>query len=344
MIWRGYKEVAIGSIKVDAADVRNRMKQQHVLDLAETIREYGDEPIHAPTVRMPGKELLCGRDRMAALLTLKVKKLWVRPCECTDLEAADLEAIENVHRRQDSRSDVIARAVAVKERLLTERTPLQVSHPPQSSPKAEARRAVAAAAGVTTGAVRQAEYRSKQREEAERAPAEPSEPAAPTLELLGCNDASGEAVAKFARKDQEAIDEADKYLRLAVAALERMAPGGEAAALRARVASVAAFVRAARPVSVCPKCKGLPKTTVAGCKPCAGLGYVPEAVLASMRPELLDIEHPAVELDGVLYPYADVRDGKLPVVHGEAKPAGKRIRVEDEAGNEINTEDGEQAY
>jgi hypothetical protein len=118
MRWIGYKKISFKSITLDAADIRKRSKLAHVADLASDIRDKGQEPIHAPTVRMPGGVLLCGRDRMAALLTLKTKKLWVRLCECTDAEAADLEASENVHRRNDNRNDVLARASSLRNSYL----------------------------------------------------------------------------------------------------------------------------------------------------------------------------------------------------------------------------------
>lgn len=336
MKWLGYKRLAFKSVRMDVPDIRRRSKERHVTDLAADIREHGDEPIHAPTIRMPRKELLCGRDRMAALLITKAKRLWVRLAECSDLEAADLEASENIHRRQDSRSDVIAKAVSVKERLLSEREGVTVSQAPQHSAKAAARRAVARAAGVSTGAVRQAEHRAKKRAESSAtvpgetalssAPAAEAEEPAPTLNLLGCDDSSTRTVMKFARPIQEAIDEADRHLRLAQTAIARMPAGALQQDLKEQVRRLASLVRSHRPESICPWCKGLPKATIGSCGGCGGDGFVSAEKVGRAPSECFFRDPPLVVINGKSQPYADVRDGKVkPGVNG-APVIGKPIK------------------
>lgn len=351
MKWLGYKRFAFKSIKMDVADIRRRAKEKHVTDLAANIREHGDEPIHAPTIRAGAKQLLCGRDRMAALLILKAKRLWVRLAECTDLEAADLEASENIHRRPDNPNEVIAKAVAIKERLLSANESGQPSRPKtdryQDSTKAVARKLVARDHGMTVAAVKKREQRYEDEREKSStgdavlfgaAPVEVEE-APPTLNLLGCDDASTRAVMKFARPVQAAIDEADKHLRLALGALKPLDATDIGQDLRKQVERVGALVRSHRPESICPWCKGLPKATVGNCGGCGGAGYVSAEKVQRAPSECFFREPPLVIVKGKAQPYADVRDGKVkPGVNGAAvigKPARTiSVVAVDDDGNE----------
>lgn len=360
MKWLGYKQAALKSLIVDAADIRKRMKSAHIADLAQNIRDSGDDLIHAPTVRAGTKELLCGRDRLAALLMLKVKKAWVHLVDCDDREAKELEVWENVYRRPISnRAELLASLVAQKEQEIKAKRGAEggtVSPAPQQSVKAEARRQVARAAGVSPASVKKAEQRAAAKESAAGAgtpllrepaasAAEPAlSPEPGTLDLLGCDDNSARAVAKFARKDQDAIDEADKYLRLAQTALTHMTPGTVQQQLHADVHRVASRVRSHRPDAICPWCKGLPKSEAGACQPCGGAGYVSEEVAGRAPGELVNADAPMVAIDGKFYPYPDVRDGKTkPAKNGTAKKAEKRISAVDGEGNEIPL-DADEAY
>ena len=361
MKWLHYKQIALKSLRVDAADIRKRTKAAHVTELAQNIRDSGNELIHALTVRADDKRLLCGRDRLAALVVLKVKAAWVHLVECNDQEAKELEVWENVYRRPiANRAEMLAGLVAAKEAEIQasrDAEPRTVSPAPQRSAKAEARKQVARAAGITTAAVKKAEQRAAAKESAagDHGPL-PSEPAAsavepaPALDLLGCDDASAEAVAKFARKDQEAIDEADKHMRLAQAAISRMTPSTMAQELKADVHRVAGRVRAARPEFICPWCKGLPKAEVPPCAPCGGLGYVSKEVKGRAPKELYAADvAPLVSIDGKFRLYTDVRDGKWePPKNGAPAKKEKRISVELPGGRVVDPEreadDAEQAY
>ena len=361
--WLGYKNVRLASINMDVADIRRRVKAAHVVELANDIRTRGEEPIHAPTVRTSDKRLICGRDRMAALVMLKAKKAWVRLVDCTDAEAQELELAENVYRRNENRAELIAQLVGLKEQQvraeveLTQRAPGVGGDDPsqrgkgassdpetragQRAIKAEARKRGARDGGITTSAIRKAERAAEKSSAAPMsgelgsAPAaEAGEPAL-TLDLLGCDDASAKAVAKYARKDQEAIDEADQALRHAQAVLRRLTPCTAFKQLHEQVHRVASLVRSARPEAICPWCKGLPKSDVA-CGPCAGLGYVTDEMRARAPKELRE-GPPLVAIDGKFYPYADVRDGKLrPGKNGAPAKAEKKISVTTADGAEAD--------
>lgn len=358
MIWRGYKRISFSSVKMDVAEIRRRSKAANVADLAANIRQHGDEPIHAPTVRMPGKRLLCGRDRMAALMILKAKKLWVRLAECSDLEAADLEASENLHRRQDDRDEVIARAVRAKEALAAADDRNKSNDRPgasQKAIKAEARRQVARDLGTSPNAIKQAEFRARRAAAATNDSAAegrtyppPGAPAAtavepapfePNLKLLGVPIEEGRAPCEMAAPAQEAIDEADRHLRLAQAALKRLSgiPHTIAVQLHDDVHRVASRVRSHRPELICPWCKHIPGLT-RDCNACQTMGYVSAEKAMSAPSECL-AEPPVVVVNGEFVPYADALAGKLPKRPAPAAKGGKRIRVEGPDGKEIQLED-----
>lgn len=343
MKWLGYKQVNLKSLHVDAVDIRKRTKASHVADLASNIREHGDDLIHAPTVRAESKELLCGRDRVAALMVLKVKRAWVHLVDCDDKEAKALELSENVYRRPtENRSELLAELVAIKGRELRGRIGDSVSDRDTASEKqikVEARKQVARAAGVSVAAVKKAEQRAAAPKvppsdgagapvSAAKGQGEAPSEAETTLELLGCDDSSARAVMQYAAKDQRAIDDADKYLRLAQTALAGMAPGTVQQQLHAQVHRVASLVRSHRPGFICPWCKGLPKGEFGACTPCGGAGYVSHEIAGRAPAELRNAAPPVVAIDGKFYPYAEVRDGKAkPGKNGAPKKAEKRIAV-----------------
>jgi hypothetical protein len=360
MKWLGYKQVAVKSIHLDAADIRKRTKAAHVSELAADIRDAGDEPIHAPTIQARTNKLVCGRDRMAAIVILKSKRLWVRVADCTDAEAAKLERRENIYRRPtENRSALLAELVALRTKEIQAGEGRTVSLAPRQSAKAEARRQIARAAGITPAAVKKAEQRAAAKvppSDGAGAPVsadgrgEAPPEAEATLDLLGCDDASGEAMAKFARFDQAAIDEADKYMRLAQTAIARMAPSTMAQELKADVHRVASRVRAARPESICPWCKGLPRPEAPPCAPCGGLGYVSKEIAGRAPKELLDTSvAPLVAgVDGKFRLYTDVRDGKwTPPKNAAPAKRGKTLTVRTTDGVEHRldeVDDAEAAY
>jgi len=360
MKWIGYRQVKYASISMDVADVRKRSKAAHVAELADDIRKLGDEPIHAVTVRASDKRLLCGRDRMAALLILKAKSVWIHLVDCDEIEAADLEASENVHRRADNRAETLLAAVTAKEALIRAREPRTMSQAPQHSAKAQARKEVARAAGVSTAAVKKAEQRAAAKDV-------PSDPAGassppndapaglppPPIDLLGTPQLKGNASYDFVRVVQVPLDEADKLLRQAQAVLKRLdgVAGFATVAqqLHAEVHRVASRVRSHRPWAICPWCKCLP-ALVKTCAGCERRGWVSEEVARRAPTECItssatmviggfvtrQITPPVVMWNGQAVPYDDAAAGKFPK-NGRAAPAkGKGISVELPDGSEAD--------
>ncbi|HVX94597.1 MAG TPA: ParB N-terminal domain-containing protein, partial [Polyangia bacterium] len=110
LTYDGYKLVALKSI-IGPGDVKRRQATKDVKDLAESIRDLGDEPMHAITARKTkrGWEIIAGRDRYSALLLLKAQRTWVHVVtHATPLGLVKAEAHENLRRRQDDRGALLA--------------------------------------------------------------------------------------------------------------------------------------------------------------------------------------------------------------------------------------------
>ena len=325
MKWLGYREVKLSAIVVDAADVRARMKAPHVAELAVDIKARGGDPIHAPTVRAGKMTLLCGRDRFAALSMLKARRIWAHVVECDDTEAKELELAENIYRRADNRSELIAQLVALKEqqiRAVAENKGGTVSQLAPQTVTANARKEVARAAGVSTAAVRKAQQRAagaaaKDSDgsaghgaagEPPTGPLMPLEtPGAvapkPTIDLLGIpEDAVGQHLLRGAAEQQRIIDETDQLLRRAQFVLAGLRDAGYSPAragdIKAQVQRVASLVRGGRPVALCPYCKG-----ATGDGSCDSTGLATKDEFDRAPAELKDPANPRVAHKGQFVPW-----------------------------------------
>jgi ParB-like chromosome segregation protein Spo0J len=260
---RGVKMVAISAIKYEMPDIRRRMTQPAVIELAESRKRLR---IHPPVVG-EDMQLIAGRDRLAADLLNKTKRIEVRIVEATPEERLDLEIDENLHRRPVDRDALIARRVnrvtaeLVSPQEDTEPTPQLPDNLSTNSPKRKpgrpptvgpARAKVAAELGTTPEAVRKAEARA----------AAALEPAPEPL--------TGPALALA--EVQEAIDGADKAMRACQGALSRLDGLHFEPALRQRLLlaahALAVDIRTARPEAVCCSCEG----TGAFCEACDSIG------------------------------------------------------------------------
>ena len=199
-----------------------------------------------------------------------------------------------------------------------------MSQAPQHSAKAEARRQVARAAGVTTAAVRQAEHRSAAKSSADgAAPPSSGAPAAtaeepafsPNLDLLGVPFDDVEGTCGAAAYRQSTLDAINKHLIAAQSAATRLGDNAEAQQFHAEVHRFAAWARGMRPAAICPWCKAIAKLT-ADCPVCHTQGHVPAELMKAadsrVPRELRDPSAPAVFVNGQLVPYADALAGKLP--------------------------------
>ncbi|HXJ32244.1 MAG TPA: ParB/RepB/Spo0J family partition protein [Gemmatimonadales bacterium] len=317
MKWLGYQQKSVKSLHLPG-EIGKRQKQQHVIDLAADIRELGEEPINAPVFDKAG-QIIAGRDRMAALLINKAKRVWIRVADATDQERADLEVSENLYRRVDNRDEMIARRVhRVVEKVAAEKAAI-------GSRRAEAvtrqdvvaaRKAVARQLNTTPKAIKSAEQRAAAK--AKDIPSGSAAHPAATDEVNHTEAArGGEAAVTLAPPDppcpvdafgietspafrsrmseiQGVLEVVNHHLVRAQTELAKLkgAPDFNGAVwqrLKAELHSTAYNARAAKPALVCPYCRDPEGTAMLrdNCNGCGGRGYLVEEQRASVPRELL---------------------------------------------------------
>lgn len=289
MKWLGYKRVRLTSIHCDVPDIRKREKLEHVAELAADVAAHGADFIHAPTIRSDAS-LLCGRDRLAAARVNKAKTIWVHVAECTDVEAKELELAENIRRRADNKADLLTQYVALKKQQIRAAeeaqggdtvTPARRVKSDQTV-TAEARKEVARAAGVTTGAVKQAEARAKKAADARNAAVEQQRKEdTPKSSLpdgfndfdLGMDAFAADNITALHGQLHGWVLGLQKLLGELTGLEKAVAlPGRNIDVIRERLQAAGHAVRDALPSSLCFYCKGQP--TEDGCEPCDSHGWV----------------------------------------------------------------------
>jgi len=332
MNWVGYAKVPVKRLKLPG-DIPARMKMPHVIELSDSIASSGDELVNAPAVDRDTMELLAGSDRMAAELLRKSKAVWCHMAtDVSESDRANVEFIENFHRRVDDRDKLIARRV---ERIAGKLNPDKVSAinvgktGAKKTAKGLAREQVARELDTTPEAVRAAEKRAAE-------PDEPS-PEVEKQELPPPVETWGVPVEHLAQEfasvriAQEAMRVADRHLQSAQRALSALKDGGGIAAhiharLYSTVHSAAAHVRSDIPEALCPYCKGLAHRRDK-CNGCQGIGYVGSEGLLGVAEEL--------KLGGPLACVPDGKGGFVKVVQPKAAPKGKALQIQDADGNPI---------
>jgi hypothetical protein len=256
---------------IGPGDVPKRQKTQNVLDLAEDFKKYG-RPLHPLTLQKTkrGLEVVIGRDRFSAGALVKAKSVPAQVVlEATPAELLEIEIKENLHRRHDDKAVLTKRLVDKAEAVVSARVSANADAEPAGpgrpvTPRGEARRLVAEQSGRTVEAVRKAETRAKEREEAQPGNRDTAQaaPAAPPIDTHGRAFPAG----WIPRVEiiNEALDAMDKAARAAQAACSLLdgssakGIGGWKPALLQRLRELfhtaGAQARAARPAHVCPLC------------------------------------------------------------------------------------------
>lgn len=270
MRWDGYVEIAVSKIKLPG-DVARRMKEPHVVALAESSDDLGGEFMHAPTVNadVTPVELVAGRDRMAATLLRKRKTVWVHVGrDWTPLDLFKAEVRENLHRRHDDKVALAKSLVDKAETLIKAEADVsgQTANNSKSAGRPKeartaAREVVAEASGQSVNAVRHLDRRAQAREsggDGELAVGAVPAPSPPLIETFGHELPDG--VAASAPAVVALFDKADKLLRQVQVVIGDLGmtdfKPGIVARLKQDAHDVAARVRAERPTHLCPYCLG----------------------------------------------------------------------------------------
>lgn len=155
----GFAEVPIEKI---SAGLDARLSLPRIQSLAVSFEELGDF-VHKPVVRQSDWRLIVGRDRVASQIILERETVLCELVECTDLEAEQMEDIENACRRHDPNEQALA-----TERILARYTAQARANGfggAHKSPKGLARDRLARELGVKPHTIRQREWRAKKRRE-----------------------------------------------------------------------------------------------------------------------------------------------------------------------------------
>jgi ParB-like chromosome segregation protein Spo0J len=320
----GQREMRISSLRLPG-DMRQRMTQPHIRDRADSIAQVG--LIHPPMVRKSTREIIAGRDRIAAHLLLERESVTVDLVECTDEEAAVLEAHENIERRHDpveQRRLTLELVQRFTEQLATENPekPKKGRRGRTKTLQGQARELVAKERGVTPDAVRKAEERAAKRQGADRreGAAPDSSPAAakPTIETWGLEPESDFLAGAAAQ--QRYIDDAAGKLQAAKTSLTQLGNSGlgypnvKLQHIRKLLDEASTAIRQGRPVALCPWCKGTVDAKQA-CGGCGGSALMLKSQELGVPPELTD--------------KADLRivvGGRIVPMPGAEEPTPKRRR------------------
>lgn len=279
----GYKTCVIESLSYNQTDIRKRMKEERVKELADSIkRTIQMEPI---VVNRKTKVVIAGRDRVAANLLLENRTIW---CHMVDADAAEVESMEraeNLYRRQDDRDaliaaeqEALAKTIAEEEEQKAEaleKAGLPVEDPKgpkkpgrKKTSKGKAREQIAKKLGTSPDAVRKAAERAAKKEKKK------SEP-----KLTGIRadmEKIKEAIMGVVRPLQTGQSGLTKLLAMSAA---KMRKNDEPVLqrLKQELHDATARLRLMRPDKVCGYCKGEGiGEDGKDCKGCDFTGYLTE--------------------------------------------------------------------
>jgi len=272
------------------SDIKARMKAPHVAELAKSIEALGGEPAEMPLIRLGTREVIAGRDRIAACMLLKIPRIDVRVVDGTDAELAQLELDENLRRRQDNRTSMLAQAVKLEKAAIeaaeaetkgkAKEAGTVVPPKERKTAKGKAREAVAKKAGIKPESARKAEQRAEAKANPKPAPAEK-----PPIDLMG-HEMSAATLKTIGRVVMlcETVEASAKYQQRDISNNAAILPGGVTVRLMDAAKELQAAAAAVKPVAICYECKGQGDEK---CKVCKGAHYARAEQMVNVPAEKL---------------------------------------------------------
>jgi hypothetical protein len=353
--WLASKRIAIKSIVLPGNFAATKAAAR-IAELATSIRE-SDGPIQPPVVEASTMRLISGHDRIAALLTLREKHVEVRMWEGSEQERRIMQIDENLFRRNDDRTALIAERVRLEagEIIQSASDEAGTSVPPMQSVKSEARKKVAAKAGIKPASVKKAEQRAAAAEvEKEEQPAPAVAPLPDGFNAFGLpvSTEHRERVAALAAQ-LAAWERMTTALLTELARVEKIAnppllSHQAVESIRDKARALGHVVREAIPTSLCFYCKNDDRA-VCDCPACGATGLVGRHAGDNVPPELKTSGQAArIALDG-RFILASSPEGMPPAPKAAApkKRGGVRVVAVDETGAETDVpldseDDGEE--
>lgn len=268
--------------------------------------------IHEPIVRQEDMLVVAGENRIAAHVKRGKDFVTVTLVQCTDDEVGIVRRAENAHRRHnpERRRELMDELVVLMSKEIEKVKPgiPNAGSGRRATAVGEARRKLAAERGVRPESIRQQEYRTKERKEAERLGMSVpdyrnakktghmpptsmlEEPALPPVKTLGMNLAPHFAAAM--KELQQNVDHAAGKINHALSILTQMEGDGpdlirsdKMRRAREFLQSAGSLVRMMRPWSLCPACAGIEQVTKE-CGTCIQSAYVTKDEEALVPAEL----------------------------------------------------------
>jgi hypothetical protein len=311
----GQKIVKLESLKLPG-DIRVRMKEPHVLALADSYKATGGRPMNAPWVDKETGRVVAGRDRAAAMMVAGIKESHVEHVSGDPIDLARATIIENFHRRLDDRQKLAKQLAEIEEGQIQQEdadpkpakdgesrsAQFRAGSANNSSPAPKNRKGrpsgsrskalgkVATNLGITPSAARALVRRAEEKEPEKQ---EAAKPVAPPVKTFG-QAIPPEILARI-EKEQGLIDKIGKLLAEAkrvyteleslrgVARFEGNRHIGSS--FRTAINELNAL-KLTRPESVCPYCKMVPEL-MKSCASCRGHGYVDVLGIKDVHPAYL---------------------------------------------------------
>lgn len=326
----GVSAIKVATLKYDAADIKRRQKEAHVVELAKSIASLGGKPLNPLIIQKKTRGLLAGRDRLAALLINGASMVDCRQVDADAPEAARIERHENLHRRPIDRDKLIAEEIAATTKTIeTEKAaapkpesankPDKLSGKPakeapkpvgrQKTAKGEAREQLAKKLGTSPEAVRKAEARDAKKTEAKATTAAPKKSS--SLPNLGVKTFGLKVSEEYERSIEtivRGIDGITRQLTAAQGAVTKLElaivvgdiEAGALPRLKQLLHVAGALARGLTPAMICPYCKDLDGKAGrrSDCEGCDERGYLSEGKAQGIPPELLIEGEHAMVSDG----------------------------------------------
>lgn len=283
MIDHGFKTCVLETLKFNQTEIRRRMKEPRVIELADSIKK--GVAINPLMVNRKTKTLIAGRDRIAAHMLNETRSAWCHIVDADAKEVESLERAENLYRRQDDRDALIAEEQeALKKTIEAAEKEAPEADAPKEKTKGrketavgKARGEIAKKLGTSKEAVRKAAERAKKKVEAKEAP-----------KLTGIKKDMAEvraAIGLVLKPLISAQSATSKLLTLESLMGRETEPALQR--LKQQLHACASVVSLLRPDKTCSYCKGDKLVDGRDCSGCGGAGYltegaarVPEAVAA----------------------------------------------------------------
>lgn len=293
----GFRKVPIHRLNMEG-NFRERLNHPRIEERARSVKRLGI--LSEPMVRQLDYRVIYGHDRIAAAIKAGATSVLCKMVRCSDTVMREIELSENLHRRHDPESarDGLLRLMDLYTESVIEERPLpgddpypQLTKPKRGKPQTArgiARRRLAADLGVAPPTLQKREQRLRKRKRQKEEQAAREEGKA-VIALLGMQ-VHREFVAQINELRltmDQAVAHAHRMLSLfsTIETRKLPYPGIKFTRLYEDLRAAGALLRSARPVSLCPYCKGLPGVQDR-CAACLQSGWISELQMQSVPSEL----------------------------------------------------------